>query len=123
MQHSSTPPPGGRTLPGRGTRRLSRRRRHNRRGGLTLQRDGDDAGLLRGGGRVPVEEHLGGEDGIEDEAGDEAVEDELVVYFLEGGEDAGEGSEEVVEDLEKEIAVSQVLYSPSSLSFLNGRIV
>ena len=52
-------------------------------------------------GAVPIVDHLEGEDGIEDEARDEAVEDELVVDFLEGCEDTGEGAEEVVEDLER----------------------
>lgn len=54
-------------------------------------------GLLRGS--VPVVDHLHGENGIEDKAGDEAVEDELVVDLLEGGEDSGERTGEVVEDL------------------------
>lgn len=39
------------------------------------------------------------EDGVEGEASDEAVEDERVVYFLEGSEDAREGAEEIVDDL------------------------
>ena len=51
------------------------------------------------GAGVPVEEHLGGENGVErPEAGDQAVEDELVVDLLEGGEMV-RGAEEVVEDL------------------------
>jgi hypothetical protein len=49
---------------------------------------------------------LCGEDHIEGEAGDESVEDELVVDFLEGGEDARERSGEVVEDLEETITIS-----------------
>lgn len=48
---------------------------------------------------VPVVQHLGREDHVESEASDEAVEDELVVNFLEGGEDAGEGASKVIEDL------------------------
>jgi len=56
-------------------------------------------GRLLTGGRVPVQDHLQGEDGVEREAGDEAVEDDFVGDFLQGGEDAGEGAEEVGEDL------------------------
>jgi hypothetical protein len=52
------------------------------------------------GSTVPVVDHLESENGIEDEAGNEAVKDKLVVDFLEGCEDAREGTEEVVEDLE-----------------------
>lgn len=58
--------------------------------------------VLRGGlalGRVPVVQHLRREDGIEGEPGDEAVQDQLIWDFLEGGEDASEGADEVVEDL------------------------
>lgn len=57
-------------------------------------------GLLRRG--VPVVDHLGSEDGVEREASDEAVEEDLVVDFLEGGEDTGEGPDEVVEHLQHE---------------------
>jgi hypothetical protein len=39
------------------------------------------------------------EDGVKNKARDEAVEDERVVDFLKRGEDAGEGAEEVVDDL------------------------
>jgi hypothetical protein len=39
------------------------------------------------GSTVPVVDHLESEDGIEDEAGNEAVKDELVVDLLEGCED------------------------------------
>lgn len=52
------------------------------------------------GSTVPVVDHLESEHGVEDEARDEAVEDELVIDFLEGREDAGKRAEEVVEDLE-----------------------
>lgn len=54
-------------------------------------------GLLRGG--VPVEDHLESKDGVEDEAGDESIENELVVDLLEGCEDSGQRTSEVVEDL------------------------
>jgi len=40
------------------------------------------------GSAVPVVDHLESENGVEDEARDETVEDELVVDFLEGREDA-----------------------------------
>lgn len=56
-------------------------------------------GRLLAGGRFPVQDHLQGEDGVEREAGDEAVEDDFVGDFLQGGEDAREGAEEVGEDL------------------------
>lgn len=52
------------------------------------------------GSAVPVVDHLESENSVENKARDEAVEDELVVDFLEGCEDAREGTEEVVEDLE-----------------------
>lgn len=54
-------------------------------------------GLLRGS--VPVEDHLESKDGVEDEAGDESVEDELVVNFLEGCEDSRQRTGQVVKDL------------------------
>ena len=56
-------------------------------------------GRLLAGRRLPVKNHLQREDGVEGEAGDEAVEDDFVGDFLQGGEDAGEGAEEVGEDL------------------------
>jgi hypothetical protein len=52
------------------------------------------------GSAIPVVHHLQSENGVEDEAGNEAVEDELVVDFLKGCEDTREGTEEIVEDLE-----------------------
>jgi hypothetical protein len=55
-------------------------------------------GLL--GGSVPVEDHLESKDGVESEAGNETVEDELVVNLLEGCEDSGKRAGKVVEDLE-----------------------
>ena len=51
------------------------------------------------GSAVPVVDHLKSQNGVEDEARDEAVEDKLVVDFLKSCEDAREGTEEVVEDL------------------------
>lgn len=59
---------------------------------------------LLGRWAVPVNEHLKGEDGVECESSHEAVENELVVHFLEGGKDARQGAEEVVENLEKSIS-------------------
>ena len=56
-------------------------------------------GRLLASRRVPVQNHLQSEDGVEGEAGDEAVEDDFVGDFLQGCEDAGEGAEEVGEDL------------------------
>lgn len=55
--------------------------------------------LLRRRGTVPVVQHLGGEDHVESETGDETVEDQLIVNFLESSKDAGEGAGEVIEDL------------------------
>lgn len=59
--------------------------------------------LVRGGelarGSVPVVQHLRGEHSIERKARDEAVQDELVVNFLQGSEDARERPGEVVEYL------------------------
>ena len=54
--------------------------------------------VLRGG-RVPVVHDLQEENKVERKASNEAVEDEWVVDFLEGGEDARGGTEEVVDDL------------------------
>lgn len=48
---------------------------------------------------IPVIDHLSGEDGVEGESSDEAVQNEWVVDFLYGREDAGERSGEEVEDL------------------------
>lgn len=66
--------------------------------------------LVRGsadfaGSTVPVVDHLESEHGVEDEARDEAVKDELVVDFLEGREDARKRTEKVVEDLGVEESV------------------
>ena len=60
-------------------------------------------GVLRSG-RVPVVHDLQEEDEVERKAGDEAVEDERVVNFLESGEDARGGAEKVVDDLEALLA-------------------
>lgn len=54
-------------------------------------------GLL--GGSVPVVDHLHSENGIQGEASDESVKDQLVVNLLESSKDAREGSGEVVENL------------------------
>lgn len=56
--------------------------------------------LLLGLGRgIPVPKHLSGEDDVEGESSDESVQNELVVDFLESGEDARQGTGEIVEDL------------------------
>lgn len=69
-------------------------------------------GCLLAGRCLPVKNHLQREDGVEGEAGDEAVEDDFVGDFLQGREDAGEGAEEVGEDL-FEISVSLCSYASS----------
>jgi hypothetical protein len=56
---------------------------------------------------VPVVHHLDREDGVEDKGSYDAVQDEVVIDFLKGGEDARQGTEEVVEDLS--ITISQTL--------------
>lgn len=61
-------------------------------------------------GAVPVPDHLDREDGIERETGDEAVQNQWVGDFLEGGEDAGEGAEEVVEDRKRAQLSSTTLF-------------
>lgn len=54
---------------------------------------------------VPVVSHLHSENGVEHEASDGSVQDELVVNFLKGSEDAGERAEEEVEDLDMKMSV------------------
>lgn len=54
-------------------------------------------------GRVPVVDHLQRQDGVEREASNEPVQDELVVHLLQGREDARERAEEVVEHLHEQI--------------------
>lgn len=54
---------------------------------------------LLAGGAVPIVDHLRGKNGVQDKSADEAVQNELVVDFLECGEDARERAEQVVEDL------------------------
>ena len=49
--------------------------------------------------RIPVPEHLDGQDNVQGEAAEETVEDDGVVDLGDGREDAGKGAEEVVEDL------------------------
>ena len=49
--------------------------------------------------RIPVVHHLDGKNKVEDKASNESVKDEWVVDFLDGCEDAGERSGEVVKDL------------------------
>lgn len=58
----------------------------------------DLSGLLAPGA-IPVVQHLRCDYSIEREGRNKAIEDQLIGDFLEGGEDAGEGAEEVVEDL------------------------
>ena len=55
---------------------------------------------LLAGGAIPIVDHLRSQDRVEGEAGDEAVQDELVVDFLQGREDARQRADEVVEDLQ-----------------------
>jgi len=55
-------------------------------------------GVLRGW-RIPVVYDLEEENEVQRKACDESVEDERVVDFLERGEDARKGAEEVVDDL------------------------
>lgn len=50
-------------------------------------------------GAVPVVQHLRSEDEVQGETGKESVQDELVVDFLEGGENARQRAGKVVEDL------------------------
>lgn len=98
-ERRSTPPPRARALP-LPARRLGIARAAP--GIHFLSGDGLGRLVLLGvdaSGRVPVVHHLDSKEGVEGEAGDEAVEDEGVVDFGEGGVDAGEGAEEVVHDL------------------------
>jgi hypothetical protein len=48
---------------------------------------------------IPVVHHLDREDGVEAESSHNAVQDEIVIDFLKGCEDARQGTEKVVEDL------------------------
>lgn len=54
---------------------------------------------LLGRRRIPIVHDLEEENGVEGETSNEAVEDKRIVDFLEGREDTGEGTEEVVDDL------------------------
>ena len=88
--------------PATSSRTLLGRRRG--RGGTRL--DSLDRRLLAlalrlGRGRVPVVDHLESENEVEGEAGDEAVQDELIVNLLKGCEDARERAGEIVEDLRR----------------------
>lgn len=61
----------------------------------------DRLSLLLGLGRaLPVIQHLGGQYHVQSKSGDEAVQDELVIDLLQGGEDARKRSSEVVEYLD-----------------------
>ena len=51
-------------------------------------------------GRVPVVYHLESQNCIECKTSDESVQDKFVVYFLEGSENSGKGTSEVIENLE-----------------------
>lgn len=53
--------------------------------------------------RVPVVQHLDGEDQVEDEASNESVKDEWVVNFLNSCEDARKRASKVVEDLQNKL--------------------
>lgn len=50
-------------------------------------------------GAVPVVQHLRGENEVQGETGKESVQNELVVNFLEGGENTRQRAGKVVEDL------------------------
>lgn len=63
--------------------------------------------ILRGG-RIPVVHDLQEENEVERKASNEAVEDERVVDFLEGGEDSRGGPQEVVDNL-KELLVATMV--------------
>lgn len=97
-----SPASGAWALPSNICERGSRSARHSACRLLLVRRDGF-LELLRlgvlGSGRVPVIDHLEEENSVKHEARDETVEDERVVDFLEGSEDAREGAEEVVDDL------------------------
>ena len=80
---------------------LGRCARALRHGCLLRRLSGRLLCLLRRRRAVPIVHHLAGEDHVEGEAGDESIKDELVVDLLQGGEDAGQGSDEVVENLNK----------------------
>ena len=43
--------------------------------------------------------HLTGQNGVQDQSGDEAVQDQVVVDLLHCRVDAGEGAEEIIEYL------------------------
>lgn len=58
----------------------------------------DFLAVTRGGRAVPVIQDLRGENGIQRKAGNEAVEDELVVHLLQGGVDATQAAKQVIKD-------------------------
>ena len=61
--------------------------------------------LCLGRGRVPVVDHLESENKVKGKASDKAVEDKLVIDFLEGCEDAREGDGKVVEYLKHNVLI------------------
>jgi hypothetical protein len=65
-----------------------------------------------GRGAVPVVGHLGGEDSVEHEASDEAIQDKRVVDFLQRGEDARERAKEVVDDLCRRVSLESIVDAP-----------
>jgi hypothetical protein len=61
--------------------------------------------MRRRGRALPVVDHLDRQDEVQDETCNEAIENEVVVDFLQGSEDARQGASEVVEDLNVRLAV------------------
>jgi hypothetical protein len=101
--HSSTPPSCARAallLCSRSLRFHFLRSPLDRLSDLALASRGELVlGRLLARGCVPVDDHLQSEDDVQHQAGEEAVEDDGVVDFGESGEDSGERTEEVGEDL------------------------
>lgn len=50
------------------------------------------------GGAIPVVQHLGGQNGIQQESGDISVQNKLVIHLLQGRVDSHQAAEQVVED-------------------------
>lgn len=58
---------------------------------------------MLGARTVPVIDHLQGQDQIQGETSKEAVQDQLIVHFLQSGEDPCQRPSEIVEDLRSKI--------------------
>lgn len=50
------------------------------------------------GGAIPIVQHLGGQNGIQQESGDISVQDQLVIHLLQRCVDSHQAAEQVVED-------------------------